>query len=61
VHPGINPTQIVPVGPDLTGWLDPHQRAELGGRPFGNGTPPGPLHDSEVVPASHTAHRISRG
>ena len=61
VHTGINPTQIVPAGPDLTGWLDPHQRAELGGRPFGNGTPPGPLHDSEVVPASHTAHRISRG
>ena len=61
VHTGINPTQIVPAGPDLTGWLDPHQRAELGGRPFGNGTPPGPLHDNEVVPASHTAHRISRG
>jgi putative glutathione S-transferase len=64
VHTGINPTQIVPAGPDLAGWLDPHQRAELGGRPFGNGTPPGPLDDSEIVPASHTVprlHRISSG
>ncbi|HYN74197.1 MAG TPA: glutathione S-transferase C-terminal domain-containing protein, partial [Nakamurella sp.] len=64
VHTGINPTQIVPVGPDLTGWLDPHHRADLGGRPFGNGTPPGQMHDSEVVPASHTVtclHRISSG
>jgi len=64
VHTGINPTQIVPAGPDLTGWQDPHHRADLGGRPFGNGTPPGPLHDSEIVPASHTVprlHRISSG
>jgi len=64
VHTAINPTQIVPAGPDLTGWLDPHHRAELGGRPFGDGTPPGPLADGEVVPASHTVpplHRISSG
>jgi len=64
VHTGINPTQIVPAGPDLTGWLDPHHRAELGGRPFGDGTPPGPLADGEVVPASHTVpplQRISSG
>jgi glutathionyl-hydroquinone reductase len=64
VHTGINPTQIVPVGPDLTGWLDPHDRADLGGRPFGDGTPPGPPAGSETVPPSHAvpvAHRISSG
>ena len=31
-----------PSGPDLAGWLTPHHREELGGRPFGDGTPPGP-------------------
>ena len=40
VHTDVNPTQIVPKGPDLENWLEPHDRAELGGRPFGNGTPP---------------------
>ena len=42
VHRDINPTGIVPAGPDLTGWWRPHGREELGGRPFGDGTPPGP-------------------
>ncbi|WP_052847268.1 glutathione S-transferase family protein [Streptomyces avicenniae] len=42
VHTGINPSRIVPAGPDLSGWLTPHHREELGGRPFGDGTPPGP-------------------
>ncbi|CAL9601161.1 Glutathionyl-hydroquinone reductase YqjG [Streptomyces sp. enrichment culture] len=51
VHTGINPTGIVPLGPDLAGWLTPHHRQELGGRPFGDGTPPGPVRDGEVVPA----------
>ncbi|MGW2337814.1 glutathione S-transferase family protein [Streptomyces sp. NPDC001685] len=51
VHTGINPTGIVPVGPDLSGWLTPHHRAELGGRPFGDGTPPGPVPEAERVPA----------
>ncbi|MFE5188039.1 glutathione S-transferase family protein [Streptomyces sp. NPDC056628] len=51
VHTGINPTGIVPVGPDLSGWLTPHHRAELGGRPFGDGTPPGPVPEDERVPA----------
>ncbi|MPY62037.1 glutathione S-transferase family protein [Streptomyces spongiae] len=50
VHTGINPTGIVPLGPDLSGWLSPHGRQELGGRPFGDGTPPGPVRESEVVP-----------
>ncbi|WP_134732761.1 glutathione S-transferase family protein [Amycolatopsis nivea] len=42
VHRNVNPTGIVPLGPDLSGWLTPHGREELGGRPFGDGTPPGP-------------------
>ncbi|MGY0489213.1 glutathione S-transferase family protein [Streptomyces sp. WG-D5] len=40
VHTGINPTAIVPVGPDPSGWITPHGRDKLGGRPFGDGTPP---------------------
>ncbi|MFI1994340.1 glutathione S-transferase family protein [Actinoplanes sp. NPDC020271] len=40
VHRNINPTGIVPVGPDPSGWLTPHGRESLGGRPFGDGTPP---------------------
>jgi glutathionyl-hydroquinone reductase len=51
VHTNINPTKIVPLGPDLSGWLTPHGREELGGRPFGDGTPPGP--PREPVPAGH--------
>ncbi|MEU6348572.1 glutathione S-transferase C-terminal domain-containing protein [Streptomyces sp. NPDC047072] len=50
VHSGINPTGIVPLGPDLSGWLAPHHREELGGRPFGDGTPPGPPPEDERVP-----------
>ncbi|SES41462.1 putative glutathione S-transferase, partial [Actinokineospora terrae] len=42
VHRDINPTGIVPKGPDLATWLTPHGRESLGGTPFGNGTPPGP-------------------
>ena len=51
VHRTINPTGIVPVGPDPRGWLTPHGRAELGGRPFGDGTPPGPPAAGERVPS----------
>jgi putative glutathione S-transferase len=47
VQSDINPTGVVPKGPDLAGWLTPHGREELGGRPFGDGTPPPP----EVVSA----------
>ena len=53
VHTDINPTRIVPAGPDLGGWLDPHGREALGGRPFGDGTPPGPPPPDEVVPSGH--------
>ena len=55
VHRSINPTGIVPAGPDLSGWLDPHDRARLGGSPFGDGTPPPPPRPAETVPAAHTA------
>jgi putative glutathione S-transferase len=57
VHTAINPTGIVPLGPDLRGWLEPHGREALGGRPFGNGAPPGPPPPDEVVPAAHTPLR----
>ncbi|MGC7094727.1 glutathione S-transferase family protein [Amycolatopsis lurida] len=40
VHDNINPSGIVPAGPDLSGWSTPHGREALGGRPFGDGTPP---------------------
>jgi glutathionyl-hydroquinone reductase len=50
VHRNINPTGVVPVGPDNSGWLTPHDRADLGGRPFGDGTPPGPPPEPERVP-----------
>ncbi|WP_316741749.1 glutathione S-transferase C-terminal domain-containing protein [Streptomyces sp. MK7] len=50
VHTGINPTGIVPLGPDTSGWLTPHHREELGGRPFGEGTAPGPVRGGEEVP-----------
>jgi putative glutathione S-transferase len=52
VHTGINPTGIVPLGPDLSGWLTSHGREELGGRPFGDGSPPGPVREGEEVPAA---------
>ncbi|MEW2570982.1 glutathione S-transferase C-terminal domain-containing protein [Streptomyces sp. NPDC047070] len=52
VHEGINPTRIVPLGPDLSGWLTSHGREELGGRPFGGGSPPGPVPVGEEVPAA---------
>lgn len=41
VHRDINPTGIVPVGPSMGNWMEPHGRESLGGRPFGEGTPPG--------------------
>jgi len=50
VHRDINPTGIVPLGPDLRNWASPHFREELGGSPFGQGTPPGPVAAGEEVP-----------
>ncbi|WP_277213356.1 glutathione S-transferase family protein [Isoptericola croceus] len=54
VHTDINPTRIVPAGPDLRGWLDPHGREELGDDPWGGGTAPGPVRDGEQVTAGHS-------
>jgi putative glutathione S-transferase len=54
VHTRLNPSGIVPAGPDLSGWLTPHGREELGGRPFGDGTPPGPPPAEEGGPAITT-------
>ncbi|MGW6540947.1 glutathione S-transferase family protein [Streptomyces sp. NPDC055051] len=50
VHRDINPTGIVPRGPDTSDWLTPHGREALPGRPFGDGTPPGPPPPAERVP-----------
>jgi len=55
VHSDINPSRIVPRGPDLSGWRSDHHREQLGGRPFGDGTPPPPPLPSERVPAGQGA------
>jgi putative glutathione S-transferase len=55
VHKQLNPSGIVPAGPDLTGWLTPHGRDALGGRPFGDGTPPDPVREEEQVSPGHGA------
>ena len=54
VHRDINPTGIVPDGPDLSGWVTRHNREELGGRPFGDGAAPAPPKPEETVPVEHT-------
>jgi glutathionyl-hydroquinone reductase len=53
VHADINPTRIVPKGPELNYWHIPHGREALGGRPFGDGTPPGPVPEGERIPAAY--------
>ena len=55
VHADINPTQVVPKGPELSNWLTPHGRETLGAKPFGVGTPPGPTREGERVPTGHWA------
>jgi glutathionyl-hydroquinone reductase len=53
----INPSRIVAAGPDPAGWLSPHHREQLGGRPFGDGTPPPPpLPRDRVLAPPH--HRV---
>ena len=49
VHVDINPSGIVPRGPDRHGWLEPSGREVLGGQPFGVGTPPGPPREPVVA------------
>ena len=50
VHKNLNPSGVIPDGPDLGGWLTEHGRERLGGRPFGDGTPPPPPPPPERVP-----------
>ena len=52
-HLDINPTGIVPLGPDERVWATPHHREQLGGRPFGDGTPPAAVATAEAVPPEH--------
>lgn len=54
VHTDINPSGIVPKGPDLSDWLEPHGRESLGGNPWGEGTPPPPPRADELVPQHAT-------
>lgn len=56
VHSDINPTGIVPDGPDLSVWAEPHGRERLGGRPFGDGTSPGAVREGERVPTTDNPH-----
>jgi putative glutathione S-transferase len=53
VHEDINPSGIVPQGPDLAGWLTAHGREDLGGRPFGEGCAPGPVPPGDRVAEGH--------
>ena len=53
VHEDLNPTQVVPLGPELESWLSDHGREKLGGSPFGEGTAPGPVGDQERPPGSN--------
>jgi glutathionyl-hydroquinone reductase len=53
VHEDINPTRIIPQGPDLSNWLSDHGRESLGGNPFGDGVAPGPVREDERVTAGH--------
>ncbi|MGJ9440991.1 glutathione S-transferase family protein [Actinotignum sp. GS-2025c] len=62
VHLDVNPNQIVPLGPDTSGWLSPHGREALGGAPFGGpatrgerSTAPGPVAPGEEVPLAARA------
>ncbi|MGH1504136.1 MAG: glutathione S-transferase family protein [Acidimicrobiales bacterium] len=49
VHDGINPSRVVPLGPDTRPLLTPHGRESLGGSPFGDGTPPPPPLPAEAA------------
>ena len=54
VHEDINPTQVVPLGPELDGWLSEHGREKLGGSPFADGaTAPGPVSEEERPPGAN--------
>jgi glutathionyl-hydroquinone reductase len=48
VHRQLNPSGIVPLGPDLSGWATAHWREALGGRPFGDGIEPASADPAEL-------------
>lgn len=63
VHKEINPTQIVPVGPDMSWLVEEHDRERFGGRPFAEGTTlPGPIPAGEQVknPESFQASMVPK-
>ena len=43
VQTSVNPTGIVPLGPDTSGWHTAHGRESLSDRPWGEGTAPEPV------------------
>ena len=43
VQKSVNPTGIVPLGPDTSVWMKPHGREALSDRPWGDGTAPQPV------------------
>ncbi|SDB80119.1 putative glutathione S-transferase [Raineyella antarctica] len=58
VHADINPTRIVPAGPSLDNWLEPHGRDGLPTDTWGSGgTAPGPVAEAERVDPAHTPLR----
>ena len=50
VHRDINPTGMVPKGPDLSHWLTRTIVNSSADGPFGDGTPPPPPRSAEIVP-----------
>ncbi|MDO5699051.1 MAG: glutathione S-transferase C-terminal domain-containing protein [Dermatophilus congolensis] len=60
VHTDINPTGIVPKGPLLDTWLEPHDRDRFETNTWGDGgTPPPPPLASEVADPAHTPLRVT--
>lgn len=53
VHEDVNPTQVVPAGPELGSWLGEHGRERFGGSPFGEGSPPPPVSLQEQPPGAN--------
>ena len=62
VHTDINPTGIIPKGPNLNSWLETHDRDRFETDTWGDGgTPPPPPLASEVADPAHTPlHVIGR-
>ena len=60
VHTDINPTQVVPLGPDMSHVLEPHDRDRFDSDTWGPGgtAPDAPL-ATEVVDPAHTPLQVS--